>query len=652
MRTRLTIGARIGGGFGLALTLLAVIGVTSYAALTNASSNFNEFRGMADNAGLVGEVQENMFTTRIAASKYMRTRDAKYIAGFEKNFNATKISIAEARERITEPECAGKVEAMDEAADSFENGFRQAIAIDEERDTLIFGELRTNAAEMESLLYTLAEEARDSEDAELTFAAADAMSSLSTARLLANSFLFTDDNAEWNEALETFESLDLLLETAGQLAGSEDLKQNVLDVKTGVAAYVESFERVVDLGRQRKQLVAEIFIPAANRLATEVADVKSGFKARQGELGPKLVASNHRAVTTVIAFSVVAILGGVTIAFFITRGIVKPVQRLLRSFNVIAGGDLTEQVEIRSRDEIGDLSRGLNELVGSLHDTMVEVNRASDEVASAATEIAASAEEMASGIEEQSAQVDQVTAAMEQMSTSVVQVADKARDAATSAEESGKVAGNGDEIVQQTIDGMTSISQAVSAGAESVSELGRRGEQIGEIIGVINDIADQTNLLALNAAIEAARAGEHGRGFAVVADEVRKLADRTTKATDEIAGSIKAIQGETGEAVKRMDDGIEQVKAGVEHARQAGDSLKLIVTNAQDLSQMVASIAAVTEQQSAAAEEVSRNVEGIAAVSRESAQGAGQAASAAAQMSSKAEQLRQIVSQFKLRQAA
>jgi methyl-accepting chemotaxis protein len=354
-------------------------------------------------------------------------------------------------------------------------------------------------------------------------------------------------------------------------------------------------------------------------------------------------------VVSVVAAAVVAVA-----AWFLAGGLSKPIRvMVLRLQDIAEGeGDLTKRVDEDRKDELGLLGKWFNLFVQKIHDTMVDVNRASDEVASAATEIAASAEEMASGIEEQSAQVDQVTAAMEQMSTSVVQVADKARDAATSAEESGKVAGNGGEIVQQTIDGMTSISQAVSAGAESVSELGRRGEQIGEIIGVINDIADQTNLLALNAAIEAARAGEHGRGFAVVADEVRKLADRTTSATDEVAGSIKAIQGETGEAVKRMDDGIEQVKAGVEHARQAGDSLKLIVTNAQDLSQMVASIAAVTEQQSAAAEEVSRNVEGIAAVSRESAQGAGQAASAAAQMSSKAEQLRQIVSQFKLRQAA
>jgi methyl-accepting chemotaxis protein len=199
---------------------------------------------------------------------------------------------------------------------------------------------------------------------------------------------------------------------------------------------------------------------------------------------------------------------------------------------------------------------------------------------------------------------------------------------------------------------MRSINDSVSASAASVQELGKRGTQIGEIIAVINDIADQTNLLALNAAIEAARAGEHGRGFAVVADEVRKLADRTTKATEEIGESIQAIQTETGDAVERMNAGTAEVERGVELATGAGESLRRIVAGARDVAGMIRSIAAAAEQQSAASEEVSRNVESISSVTRQSSEGAGQAATAAAELSAKAERLQGLVARFKLDEQA
>ena len=195
---------------------------------------------------------------------------------------------------------------------------------------------------------------------------------------------------------------------------------------------------------------------------------------------------------------------------------------------------------------------------------------------------------------------------------------------------------------------MDAIKDAVTSSSASVEELGRRGQQIGQIIEVINDIADQTNLLALNAAIEAARAGEHGRGFAVVADEVRKLADRTTKATEEIGESIRAIQTETDDAVQRMASGTEQVDAGVAKAREAGQSLGRIVSASQSVAQMIQSIAAAAEQQSAASEQISRNVESIASASNQASEGAGQAATAATQLSTKAEQLQALVARFKV----
>ena len=351
-----------------------------------------------------------------------------------------------------------------------------------------------------------------------------------------------------------------------------------------------------------------------------------------------------------LVWTVPLIIGAVVLFVFLLKMMFgRPVTALIDRIKDIAQGegDLTQRVHVNSQDEIGQLGNWFNQFVQRIHDVVAEVGGVTREVAAAATEIAASSEEMSQGMSDQNQQVTQISSAIEEMSASVVEVARKSGDAANNASESGRVAQEGGTVVEQTIEGMRGISDAVSAGAASVAELGKRGEQIGKIIDVINDIADQTNLLALNAAIEAARAGEHGRGFAVVADEVRKLADRTTKATDEIAESIKAIQAETGEAVERMNAGTDQVATGVESATQAGQSLEKIVTSAQEVAGMIQSIAAAAEQQSAASEEVSRNVESVAAVSRQAGEGANQAASAAAQLSSKAEQLQRLVDTFK-----
>ncbi|MCC7205082.1 MAG: HAMP domain-containing protein, partial [Phycisphaeraceae bacterium] len=352
-----------------------------------------------------------------------------------------------------------------------------------------------------------------------------------------------------------------------------------------------------------------------------------------------------------LLWSVPLVIAGVGLFVWLLRRIFnRPVNALIERIKDIAQGegDLTQRVAVTNQDELGQLGGWFNQFVAKIHDLIAEISGVTRDVASASTQIASSAEELAGGISEQNQQMTQISAAVEEMSSSIIEVAKKSGQAAQNADESGKVAQEGGQVVQETIQGMTSIDQAVTASAASVAELGKRGEQIGQIIGVINDIADQTNLLALNAAIEAARAGEHGRGFAVVADEVRKLADRTTKATEEIAKSIQAIQQETSQAVDRMNSGTEQVKQGVTRATQAGQSLQKIVSGAKEVATMISSIAAAAEEQSAAAEQVARNIESISAVTRQASEGTQQAAEASAGLSRTAEQLQRLVGRFKI----
>jgi len=323
--------------------------------------------------------------------------------------------------------------------------------------------------------------------------------------------------------------------------------------------------------------------------------------------------------------------------------------RMLEMVQEIAANNLAlADMEIKSDDEIGKAGAALNQMKNNLRELIQAIAGTAEHVASASEEISSSATLQAQGAETQKDQAAQAATAMQEMSSTVLQVSENSSKAADSSRRAAETARQGGSIVNQTLTEMQSIADSVSSTARKVEELGKSSDQIGRIIGVIDDIADQTNLLALNAAIEAARAGEQGRGFAVVADEVRKLAERTTSATKEIAQMIRTVQEETKVAVSAMEDGTKQVERGVKSTAQAGDSLKMIIQASEDVGEMIMHIATAATEQSSATEEINNNMEQIARLVKESAEGAQQSAKACQDLSGLALDLQKMVSRFRL----
>jgi methyl-accepting chemotaxis protein len=345
-------------------------------------------------------------------------------------------------------------------------------------------------------------------------------------------------------------------------------------------------------------------------------------------------------------FSVVLLILYIFAAFY--RAVVNSINAVARSSQQLADGDLTATLTLSARDEMSAIAVSFNNMSESFRKIVSQVLASSGHVATAAEELSAITSETNDGISRQQLETDQVATAINEMSATVQEVASSAQGAAGASHEAINEARAGERVVSHTIKQINLLAESLNASANTIRALEADSESIGTVVDVIRGIAEQTNLLALNAAIEAARAGEQGRGFAVVADEVRNLASKTQSSTKEIQVIIEKLQGAARRAAEEMNKSSEQANQSVEAAAEAGGSLQKITAAVNTISDMNTHIASAAEEQSAVAEEINRNIVNISQISEQNATGAGQTSAASGELAELATALQQMMSRFKV----
>ncbi len=378
-----------------------------------------------------------------------------------------------------------------------------------------------------------------------------------------------------------------------------------------------------------------------------VNDIEAVINKQEAQFRSGFVES----IYMLLGVTVIGVVLAVLVANVITRKLLKQLggepEVIAEIAERISEGDLTMKFQSGGKEVTGAYA-AIKTMVDKLKAVMAEIKKSSADVAAGSEELNASSEEISRTMTDQSNRSSQIATSAEEMSQTVIDIAKNASNIAQSALETASTAKDGETVVNKSVIESKAIVETVTASTNVMQSLGERSKQIGEIVAVINDIADQTNLLALNAAIEAARAGEQGRGFAVVADEVRKLAERTGKATSEISGMIGAIQGEVDNAVESMSQTNEKVNLGLRYSMEAGEQLKTIVQNVTALQNMVQQIATATEEMSTTSEAISTDIQAVAGGAKDISGGSDHIAKSASNLASLSVKLKGIVDRFKV----
>ncbi len=436
---------------------------------------------------------------------------------------------------------------------------------------------------------------------------------------------------------------------------SSDVERGYLaQLHAALDGYVAWTKRLMELSAKGdKQGALDLLTKEAAKMRTSVTDIMgriAEFNAKHsGELAIEGGKAHQFALTMVGMTALLMILGGSLTGYLIGRSIVKPVHAMKESMLEVSSTlDFTGRIDAASNDEIGQAGKAYNALLEKLHTSFRQIKDDVGHVSRSAADMTSTSDQIAQGSSVQSEAASSMAASIEQLTVSINHIAGRAKDTRALAGTAGELADDGSRVIVSSIAKINDIAGSARLAADKISDLRKQSESISSVVTVIKEVADQTNLLALNAAIEAARAGEQGRGFAVVADEVRKLAEKTTHSTQAIGELLSGVQASANNAHDSMNAMVALVEEGIEGARTAGTAIERIRAGTQDVAVMVSEISDAVLEQGQASNHIAQQVERIAQMTEENSSSAGHAADSAKELNAMAVSIRDAVAAYRV----
>ncbi|MEK2612082.1 methyl-accepting chemotaxis protein [Pseudomonas shirazensis] len=627
----MSVSRKLGFGFGLVLLLTLAITLTGWSGINGVTS-----RG--DTLGNISVIHQYTQELRIARQQYERDRDEKGVAALETALGNLDRQVQLMLGQIEQPADLQRLEQQREAVRQYQQAFADIRQAGQRRDASrsVLGDSADKAA---ALISQVQQRLLAAGDVNQYQHAVEVSTLLQQARFQVRGYTYSGKPEFQQTALTAIDQALAVLKALPTKLPAE-YAAGLDDASTALAAYrdaVNQFGNAQTAAQQALQRMAEqgaVLIDTSKQMTSSQTEVRD-----QG---------TQQAKTLLAGATALALLLGLIAAWAITRQIVGPLRYTLTAAERVASGDLSQNLQIDRRDELGQLQASMQRMTVSLRELIGGIGDGVTQIASAAEELSAVTEQTSAGVNNQKVETDQVATAMNEMAATVQEVARNAEQASEAALAADQQAREGERVVGEAIAQIERLASEVNNSSEAMNQLKGESDKIGSVLDVIKAVAQQTNLLALNAAIEAARAGEAGRGFAVVADEVRSLAQRTQQSTEEIEALIASLQSGTQRVASVMDASRDLTESSVELTRRAGGSLETITRTVSSIQAMNQQIATAAEQQSAVAEEINRSVMNVRDISDQTSAASEETASSSVELARLGTHLQGLVGRFRL----
>ena len=664
----LTVTARIAGGSGLVILLLIALSFTGLSGVSSIDEGLTAVTDRSTPMLITGS--ENVSTLLKAAEKVSRfhtTSDTNKLAEFEATYNELIKKNAETAKSlaISASDYPEVLQSLEESRKEIKRYTELVPSIfQKHRDDLAFGsqvtqmrgEFEDVADELDTFLYDFSD---STDNADIAKQLQSMSNMVREATVSVTDVLVQNDLSAVESATNDIDALIKDFNNKFSVVQSNSAATSN-EYYSDTLAAIETFKRLTagsgnilatHASRLRARAEAENLLAqseaietlALNHLSSVFTKVKSLTQSIKQDASEKVSSSR----TLLLTFAVIAILVAAGVNYWVLQSVTGPLNEVLRVIAKVSKGDLQEKAQVYSEDELGKLSLGFNELIDALRKMLKEISSSSQQLSASAEETAAISSQSSENINHQREQTDMIATAMTEMTATVDEVANSANNTLLEVQKANSETVEGQNVVKESIRTINKLASEIESAAVVIDKLDQYSTNIGAVLDVIRGIADQTNLLALNAAIEAARAGEQGRGFAVVADEVRTLASKTQESTSEIQEMIERLQSGTREAVAVMETSRSEAQRSVDQTATAGQSLEKITQAVSVINDMSTHIASAAEEQSSVSQEMHQNVSSISEMADRTSQGANENLSASQELARLAEHMQKLVGQFK-----